>query len=204
MKLEQQRKLFLRQRPQTEPTILMHRTPSPGPFDDNASSVTDSYLDSTPSRPHYMKPLRRQRAQGATLIPTLDMFAVVRRRAVNVWEKDKARTELPTFQRQILPSHPLSSVETRMLQQEYAFKLLKISDNTADNGQASTVRRKSPRHGRIQKKTFKDTSDCALELSSGQDGAQRSQVFVTQMSVRKADVTNYSRRTVVASRKHVH
>ena len=203
MKLEQQRKLFLRQRPQTEPTILMHRPPSPGPFDDNASSVTDSYLDSTPSRPHYMKPLRRQRAQGATLIPTLDMFAVVRRRAVNVWEKDKARTELPTFQRQILPSHPLSSDETRMLQQEYAFKLLKISDNTADTGQPSTVRRKSPRHGHIQKKTFKDTSDCGLELSSGQDGAQHSQVFVTQMSVRKADVTN-SRRTVVASRKHVH
>ena len=201
MKLEQQRKLFLRQRPQTEPTILMHRPPSPGPFDDNASSVTDSYLDSTPSRPHYMKPLRRQRAQGATLIPTLDMFAVVRRRAVNVWEKDKARTELPTFQRQIRPSHPLSSDETRLLQQEYAFKLLQISDNTADTGQARMGRRKSPH---IQKKTFKDTSDCALERSLGQDVAQRSQVFVTQMSVRKADVTNYSRRTVVASRKHVH
>ena len=200
MKLEQQRKLFLRQRPQTEPTILMHRPPSPGPFDDNASSVTDSYLDSTPARPHYMKPLRRQRAQGATLIPTLDMFAVVRRRAVNVWEKDKARTELPTFQRQILPSHPLSSDETRMLQQEYAFKLLKISDSTADTGQSRMVRRKSQQ---IQKKTFKDTSDCGLERSSGQDVAQRSQVFVTQMSVRKADVTN-SRRTVVASRKHVH
>ena len=200
MKLDQQRKLFLKQRPQTEPTTLMHRPPSPGPFEDSASSVTDSYLDSTPSRPHYMKPLRRQRAQGATLIPTLDMFAVVRRRAVNVWEKERVEAQLPSFQRRVLPSQPLSTEELRFLQQEYALKAMLKSQDTPENSTENV--RHVPARGRSARLSAKSSRKTKTE-----DPRTAGAVFITQLQdkthdVRTAEVPRRERHTVVASRKH--
>ena len=103
--------------------MLVERPPSPGTLEQESY---DSYLDGGRSTPHYMAPLK-SRAKSASLVPTIDMFSVVKKKKVNLWETAGLRKEPPSFQRTVLPSYPLSTDELRQLQKDYALKLSRLN-----------------------------------------------------------------------------
>ena len=122
MHLDQQKKRFLQQRHIPEPTMLVERPPSPGAFETETLNTDSSDGRSTP---HYMRPLK-SRAKSASFVPTIDMFSVVKKKKVNLWEAAQLEKQAPNFHRRVLPSYPLSTDELRQLQKDYAHKLNKL------------------------------------------------------------------------------
>ena len=130
-----------------------------------------------------MAPLK-SRAKSASLVPTIDMFSVVKKKKVNLWETAGLRKEPPSFQRTVLPSYPLSTDELRQLQKDYALKLSRL--NVSAHPSLTSKPKVKISHYRVTVPSHAAAAAAAAAHTVGTDlAAPRTQkssgVFLTQL-----------------------